>query len=262
MKPVLAVIGGGGCRQIECATGMLQAMDAAGIRIDRYTGSSAGAAVAALHASGMDGLALENLVRETPVANLFRPCWGHQLLSLLGVRVDHLFEVDGMYRLLLHNLTSETQQRVRVAVTRLSDYMPMMCDATPTSVLASTAIPQVFEPVKIGNELFVDGGVKNLIPTPEIDKISTYGHIYILLCNDDAPGRKPRSRIGRAAEAAFATMEREVTQIYEDGWHRLPTVTVLQPPPFASSLLEWSADHRLIAHAREYAEQRLKEGKS
>ena len=34
-NPVLAVIAGGGCRQIEAATGMLQALEAAGIRIDR-----------------------------------------------------------------------------------------------------------------------------------------------------------------------------------------------------------------------------------
>ena len=67
-KPILTVINGGGCRQIECATGVLQALDAAGVRIDRYTGSSAGAAVAALHASGMTGAELETMIRETPCA--------------------------------------------------------------------------------------------------------------------------------------------------------------------------------------------------
>lgn len=47
----LAVINGGGCRQIECAAGILTAMDDARIQINEYRGSSAGAAVAALHAS-------------------------------------------------------------------------------------------------------------------------------------------------------------------------------------------------------------------
>lgn len=261
MPDTLAVIAGGGCRQLEAATGMLQALDGAGIRLDRYLGSSAGACIAALHASGLDGLALEELIRETPVAKLFRPCWGHQLLSLLGMRVDHLFDPTGMYEVLKHNLTYRAREQVRVAVTRLPDYASMMCDATPVTVMASAAIPQVFEPVKIGSTLFVDGGVKNLIPTPEIDKIPTYGHIYILLCNEDVPGRKLHSRIGRAIEAAFATMDREITQLYENGWQCLPNVTVLQPPPFPSSLLEWSENHRLIAHAREYAENILKEKK-
>ena len=51
--------------------------------------------------------------------------------------------------------------------------------------MASAAIPEVFRPVKIGNEHFVDGGVKNLIPTPMFSEIEEFEHIFILLCNDD-----------------------------------------------------------------------------
>jgi hypothetical protein len=35
-KPVLAIIHGGGCRQIENASGVLQALDEAGVVIDAY----------------------------------------------------------------------------------------------------------------------------------------------------------------------------------------------------------------------------------
>ena len=73
-KPTLAVIAGGGCRQIEAATGVLQAMEAAGIKIDLYRGCSAGACVAALHASGVDGNALETIIRKTPAKKIFRVC--------------------------------------------------------------------------------------------------------------------------------------------------------------------------------------------
>lgn len=257
-NPVLAVIAGGGCRQIEAATGILQALEGAGIRIDRYNACSAGACVAALHASGLSGAGLEKLIRNTPVEQLFRPCIGHQLLALFGMRVDHLFDPAGMYGILRRNLTTEARRRVRVAVTRLHDYTPMMCDATAVTVMASAAIPQVFEPVKIGPDYFVDGGVKNLVPTPRIGEIADYRHIYILLCNDDITGNPPHGRLGRAFSAAFATMDREVTQIYESGWHLLPNVTVIQPPPFPSSLLDWSAGHRLIAHAREYAAELIR----
>ena len=253
MKPVLAVINGGGCRQIECATGILQALDAAGIRIDRYTGSSAGAAVAALHASGNDGETLELLIRVTPARELFRPCWMHQALSLFGVPVDHIFDASGMYRMLLENMTGAARSNVRVAVTRLRDYAAMMCDATPETVMASAAIPEVFPAVEIQGEKFVDGGVKNMIPTPKISEIGDYEHIYILLCNDDAPGPKPKTRIGRGIEAFSRTMDRETCQLYEEGWHELPNVTVIQPPPFPSSLLDWSEDYKLIEHARNYA---------
>lgn len=258
MKPVLAVINGGGCRQIECAAGILQALDGAGIRIDRYAGSSAGAAVAALHASGNDGAALELLIRITPARELFRPCWMHQALSLFGVPVDHIFDASGMYQMLLDNMTDAARRKVRVAVTRLRDYAPMMCDATPETVMASAAIPEVFPAVKIGEEKFVDGGVKNMIPTPKISEINDYEHIYILLCNDDTPGPKPKTRIGRGIEAFCRTMDRESCQLYEEGWHELPNVTVIQPPPFPSSLLDWSENFGLIEHARSYAAEKLK----
>ena len=261
-NPVLAVIAGGGCRQIEAATGMLQALEAAGIRIDRYNACSAGACVAALHASGLSGAGLEKLIRNTPVEQLFRPCIGHQLLALFGMRVDHLFDPAGMYGILRRSLTTEARRRVRVAVTRLPDYAPMMCDATAVTVMASAALPQVFEPVKIGPDHFVDGGVKNLVPTPRIGEIADYRHIYILLCNDDVTGAPPRGRLGRALSAAFATMDREVTQLYESGWHLLPNVTVIQPPPFPSSLLDWSDGYRLIAHAREYAAEIIRREKA
>ena len=128
--------------------------------------------------------------------------------------------------------------------------------------MASAAIPQVFEPVKIGPDHFVDGGVKNLVPTPRIGEIADYRHIYILLCNDDVTGAPPRGRLGRALSAAFATMDREVTQLYESGWHLLPNVTVIQPPPFPSSLLDWSDGYRLIAHAREYAAEIIRREKA
>lgn len=43
-----------------------------------------------------------------------------------------------------------------------------MAAATPITVLASAAIPQIFNKVKIGNKYYVDGGVKNMIPVPKI----------------------------------------------------------------------------------------------
>ncbi len=263
-KPVLAVIAGGGCRQIEAATGMLQALDARGVRIDRYFGSSAGAVAAALHASGMTGHEMEQLIRNTPARQLFAPCWRCQLKSLVpGMTVDHLYDAGGMFRILQNAMAGpaldRVRSRVRVAVTRRHDYASLMCDATPATVMASAAIPEVFPPVEINGELYVDGGVKNIVPLPKLSEFADYRHIYILLCNDDAPGRKPLTRIGRAIEAFYSTMDREYTQLYELGIGELPSVTILQPAPYPSNLLGWSKDYGLIEHAFEHAYNTLAE---
>ena len=112
--------------------------------------------------------------------------------------------------------------------------------------------PRAFEPVKIGDAYFVDGGVKNMIPTPPIKDIGNYKHIYIILCVDDVETNREYSRIERAYRAALATMEREVTQIYEDAWDELPNVTVIHPTPYEANLLEWSKDFGLMEHAYAY----------
>lgn len=249
----LAVINGGGCRQIECAAGILTAMDEAGIQINEYRGSSAGAAVAALHASGLSGSDLQELIRQTPVEKLFQLCRWCQVKRMFGFTVDHLFDASGMYDILKENMIERASEIVRVAVTRLRDYKSFMINATPATVMASAAIPEVFKPVMIGSEFFVDGGVKNMIPTPKITEISNYDHIYLLLCNDDLDEKIPKNLVGRALRAFSNTMDRETTQIYEEGWGELSNVTIIQPPPYKSSLLNWSENHGLIGHAYNYA---------
>lgn len=60
-----------------------------------------------------------------------------------------------------------------------------MIGATPVTVMASAAIPHIFSKVKIGDRYYVDGGVKNMIPTPRILDIPSYEHIYMILCPSD-----------------------------------------------------------------------------
>ncbi|WP_176013040.1 patatin-like phospholipase family protein [Victivallis sp. Marseille-Q1083] len=252
----LCIINGGGCRQIECATGVLLALDASGVKFDEYRGSSAGAIVAALHGSGLTAEAMAKLIRSTPVGELFRPA----VSALLPVgRRDYIYDADGMFELLQSRLPAGPLRHVRVAVTRLPDYAAMMCDATPATVMASAAFPEIFSPVKIGDDYFIDGGVKNMIPTPKISEIGGYERIYMILCCDDAvAAAMPDNKIGRAAAAMLATMERETTQIYEAGWPELDNVTMIHVPPFPSSLFAWSDQNGLIEHARQYAEKVLK----
>ncbi len=258
-KPVLAVVEGGGCAQIECATGIFKAMEDNNIFIDKYTGSSAGACIAALHASGLSGRKLEELIKSTPADELFTPCILHQVESLFGATVDHLMTAEGMYNILKKYVNEKARNNVRVAVTKLPNFEPMMCDATPITCMASAAIPVVFEPVKIGDAYFVDGGVKNMIPTPPIKDIGNYKHIYIILCVDDVETNREYNRIERAYRTALATMEREVTQIYEDAWDELPNVTVIHPTPYEANLLEWSTNFGLIEHAYNYTMKLLSE---
>src|SRR3954469_15884381 len=79
-RPLVALaLGGGGARGFA-HVGVIKALEAAGVHPDIVTGSSSGAIVAALYASGLSGAELERLPdrlarRALGGFSLFRPGW-------------------------------------------------------------------------------------------------------------------------------------------------------------------------------------------
>ena len=65
------VLSGGGAKGIA-HIGVLAALDSLGIRPDLVVGTSMGAAVGALYASGYSGRVLDSLARITPLGQMFR----------------------------------------------------------------------------------------------------------------------------------------------------------------------------------------------
>jgi len=259
-KPILVVIQGGGCRQIECATGILQALDESGIHIDMYRGASAGAIVSCLHASGLTGSNIADLISKTPVSDLFSFSYLQAAKFIIPfVKVSNVYSTDGIEAFLNVNVNAyDSEKRTLVSVTRLRDYRSRMMRGNPLTAKASSAIPEVFPPVKINKELYVDGGVINNIPMPRIPDINKYEHIYILLCNHDTKqSKKSWTKIGRSLKAVNETTEREAHQVFEEAWDELDNVTVIQPPPFRSHLLEWTKNNALIFHAYSFTKELL-----
>lgn len=251
---------GGGCGQLQSASGVLQALDQAGIKFDSYLGSSAGACIAGLHASGVSGQQLSQLIQQTPVDQLYKFSVPGFLGQFIGC-TDYIYTTDGIYELLMKYMTKDAQRKVKVAITQASTYKPYMAAATPITVLASAAIPQIFNKVKIGNKYYVDGGVKNMIPVPKITQLDKYQHIYMILC-PQGQYKDPGSGILKQAISAFLqTMDRQITQIYQQGWADLPNVTVIQPKTDTVKLLGWSQDFKLNKLAYQYTKQVLEKKK-
>lgn len=249
-KPILCVINGGGLRQIECATGCLKALQELGVRPDLYWGSSAGAAIAGLAASGLSATDMEAIIRRTKVSDLYQPYskW-RQFLGFIPGYTPALLNPDGMYRLLSAYMVPEAVEKASVTVTRCQDGKSMKCGATAKTIMASAAIPCVFPPVEINGIRYEDGGVKNMIPTPKISEIGDYEHIYFILCNSDINEEESSGMLAKALEAFGRTMDREEVGFFEAGWADLSNVTVIKPTAYPSSLLDWSENHGLIDHA-------------
>jgi len=274
-KRILIIAQGGGCRQIENGMGVLKAIDevvllqaketgAAGIPIFEYRGASAGAIVSKLHAFRGSDRSIK-AIKETPLKEMliFSP-WQAVKLFIPFVLSDYLYKHTGIINFLKKYAPGENKN-IQVSVTSYPEYNSLMKLGTVETTTASGAIPEIIEPVWIKGVCYKDGGIKNNIPMIMIEDIPKYDHIYIILCNEDTKKgveKKSWTKAGRSLKALNETMDREVLQVKEEGWGRLPNVTVIQPPPFRSHLLDWSKDFGLIKHSYEYTKALLSQPKN
>ena len=157
---VALVLGSGGPRGFA-HVGVLKVLDEAGIKPDLVVGSSVGAFVGALYASGIGGAELERLAYELNMAWLF-----------LDVRM--LVGMPGTGLTLQHFLNDRLQGR------RLEDLaIPLVAIATRVSdgrlvlfnrgdpglaIRASSAVPEQFEAVRIGDGRYMDGDETSPVP--------------------------------------------------------------------------------------------------
>jgi hypothetical protein len=100
------VVGGGGARAFA-AIGVLEGLEAAGVVVDRFAGTSVGACIAGLAAAGLDAAAVdanlyENFVRKNPINDYTLPTKG----LVRGRRTSTLM-TQGMQGLVIEELPHE-----------------------------------------------------------------------------------------------------------------------------------------------------------
>ena len=183
------VLSGGGAKGIA-HIGVLAALDSLGIRPDLIVGSSMGAAVGALYASGYSGRELDSLARVVPLSRLFR---SYRPLAprALGVLRPLVMWEQGERRFNLQSASivePEVNALVNVAMLRGNlvargdfDSLPIPFRAVATdlatgepvvirsgdlaqAVRASVAIPLVFTPELRDSTFLADGGLSANIP--------------------------------------------------------------------------------------------------
>ena len=164
-------LGGGGARALG-GLGVMAVLEREGIKPAMITGSSMGAVIAAMYASQGETATLRAWFEKNgrwALPRLIKP-------SKLGV-IDASYLRAMMVRFYKKERFSELRIPLRVTATSLNRCAPVVFDKGPLidAVLASSAIPGVFPPVKIGDDWFVDGQITN--PTP-VDLIpANFGHI-------------------------------------------------------------------------------------
>lgn len=187
--PVALVLSGGGAKGIA-HVGVIKALERAGIRPDLIVGTSMGALIGAVYASGFSAQDVETFTREVARRTVFRneelrgpTAWGNLLplamweesrhgLSLVNAAVRQT-EINGVLNagLLRGNLLAggrfdRLPIPLRVVATDLKDRSVVVLDGgdLPQAVRASIAIPLVFAPEQVGDRILTDGGLSANIP--------------------------------------------------------------------------------------------------
>jgi len=160
--PRLALALGGGAARGFAHVGVIQVLEEAGIKPDMVIGTSAGSLVAAIYASGKSGAQMQQIatdMEEAMLTDWTLPLFGRGLLrgEALARYVNGIVgnrPIEGL------------AMPLGIVATDLNsgDGIVFRRGDTGTAVRASSAVPSLFQPVRIGAREFVDGGLVAPVP--------------------------------------------------------------------------------------------------
>jgi NTE family protein len=153
------VLSGGGARGFA-HLGVIQALQEAGIYPDVVSGTSAGALAGVLYADGFSPEQILKLMNSGSRLDFMRPAMPR----------EGLLQISGIIKILKSNLKATTFEKLKlplfVAATDLNNGKSVYFSKGELidPVIASASIPVLFQPVKINNISYVDGGVLDNLP--------------------------------------------------------------------------------------------------
>jgi len=181
-SPKFGLALGGGAARGFAHVGVIQVLEEAGIKPDLVVGTSAGSVVAALYASGKTGPQLQKVSENMEEATLTD--WTVPLLGRGMMRGDALARYvntqTGNRRI------EDLKMPLGIVATdlRTGDGILFQRGDVGTAVRASSSVPSVFEPVRIGNREFVDGGLVSPVPVRYARQM---GAEYVLAIDISSP---------------------------------------------------------------------------
>ncbi len=152
-------LSGGGARGVA-HLGVFQALAEEGIQPSFISGTSAGAIAGVLLGAGWAPSQMLEFVKQTSLLKMIRPHLPYSGLISLTYLKERLLEV----------VPEDRFEALRIPlIVATSNLNSGRCDFFQSGtlskpVMASSAIPMLFKPVKIEDHLYVDGGVINNLP--------------------------------------------------------------------------------------------------
>ncbi|MBU2921852.1 patatin-like phospholipase family protein [Winogradskyella psychrotolerans] len=189
------VLSGGGAKGFA-HIGVLKVIDSLEIKVDYIAGTSMGAIIGSLYASGYSGKQLEKMFEAQDFDELINDAFPRSSKSFYERENSERYTVTlpfDKFKISLPSALSRGQNvynllfQLMLPVNSISDFdqlpIPFFCIATDIetgeslimdkgklaeAVTASGALPSLFQPVVIGERILIDGGVTNNFPVEEL----------------------------------------------------------------------------------------------
>lgn len=215
------VLSGGGAKGLA-HIGTLKVIDSLGIKIDHIAGTSMGAIVGSLYASGYTGKQLDSIFETINFDQIISDQIPRKAQTYYERRDDERYAVTLPFKDFqvsvpsslskgqnVYNLLSQLLSHVKDVNDFNNLPIPFFCVATdietgkevilnsgylPRAVNASGALPSLFAPVEIEDQLLTDGGVTDNYP---IEKLRALG-MDVIIGVDVQDGLKERQEITSA----------------------------------------------------------------
>ena len=262
-------LGGGGAKGL-CHVSMLGVLDELGVRPHMIAGTSIGAIIGAIYASGQTGdeirsrldalTAVPRSFREVVSAARQLPSW----LDFIGVEIGRvsLLKVDtflsGLQTVLGVSTFEELAIPLKVVAADFWAREEVVIDtgAVIPALAASFAMPGIFKPVVLDGRVLVDGGCVNPLPYDLL-----LDHCDIVIAVDVTGRRRVRpALLPSYTETLFNTFQIAAKTIVREKMKARPPTIHVEPEIHDVRVLEFHKAERIYAQAapaREDLKRRL-----
>ena len=241
LPPRVGLALGGGAARGFAHVGVIEVLEEAGIKPDLVVGTSAGSLVAALYASGRNGHQLEQVALAMDEAAFAD--WTLPLFSRGMLRGEALARyVNGQVD---HRLIEDMAIPLGVVATDLGSGQGVLFRRgdTGTAVRASSAVPALFLPVKIGAREYVDGGLVSPVPVRYARQMGA--EVVIAVDISAAPEGNSAEGTVQVLLQTFAIMGKSI-----NGWELRDADVVVRPALAGMGSGDFAGKRRAIEAGR------------
>lgn len=209
LAPRIGLALGGGAARGFAHVGVIQVLEEAGIRPALVVGTSAGSLVAAIYASGRNGTELQQIAQSMEEATLTD--WTLPLRGAGWLRGDALAryvneQVGG-------RLIESMGMPLGIVATDLhtGEGIVFRRGDTGLAVRASSAVPAVFQPVRIAGRDYVDGGLVAPVPVRYARQMGA--DLVIAVDISSPPESRPGDGVLQILVQTFAIMGKSINAL-------------------------------------------------